>query len=248
MSQDNVSYSELLDCFLEFSLEELREMSNMETAVSIANDVENGADHIPSFNTGYLSEKVSLEEMEESFDLLRKILTDQAKNGGSASDESIGILFDQVRNTPPEIPKLKPQEDREELNLEHVEGCPYEGIEARKCTCNITHNYQLLVPFYETSESDPLGVKIEIDEDLEYVNEDDNPIETDEHDFTVYASMYTDNVWYWVRWHLFMTVLNTILEPKLGKPIKICECVGCEKIAYGKGIKYCSSLCGLRQR
>ena len=245
MSQDKVFDSEWIDCFIEFSLEELREMSNMDTAVAIANDIENGADHIPSFNTGYLSEEVSLEEMEETFHLLRKVLVDQAKNGGSPSEESIGILFDQVRNTPPEIPKLKPEEDREELELEHVDGCPYKGIEARKCTCNVTHNYKLMVPFYETTEDDPLGMKIESEE---YVDADDNPREPDEHDLNTYASMYNDNIWYWVRWHLFMTVLNTVLEPKLGKPIKICNCVGCDNIAYGKGVKYCSSRCGLRQR
>ncbi len=252
MSQDKVFNSEFIDFFVEFSLEDLREMSNMDTAVAIANDVENGADHIPSFSTDYLSEKVSLEEMEESFQLLRKVLVDQARNGGSASDESIGILFDQVRQTPPEIPKLKPEEDREELTLEHVDGCPYKGIEARKCTCNVTHNYKMLVPFYETTEADPLGTKLEFDEDAKFIRENEDgseeEYEPNEDDLDVWVSLYNDNIWYWIRWHLFMTVLNTVLEPKLGKPIKICNCVGCDNIAYGKGIKYCSSRCGLRQR
>ena len=48
MSQDKVFNSEFIDFFVELSLEDLREMSNMDTAVAIANDVENGADHIPS--------------------------------------------------------------------------------------------------------------------------------------------------------------------------------------------------------
>ena len=252
MSQDKVFNSEFIDFFVEFSLEDLREMSNMDTAVAIANDAENGAEHIPFLNIDYLSEKVSLEEMKESFYLLREVLTDQARNGGLPSEESIGILFDQVRQTPLEIPKLKPEEDREELDLEHVDGCPYKGIEARKCTCNVTHNYKMPVQFYETTEDDPLGTKLQFPEDATFTRENEDGsvevYEPDDDELDVDVSYYNDNIWYWVKWHLFMTVLNTVLEPKLGKPIKICNCVGCDNIAYGKGIKYCSSRCGLRQR
>ena len=49
MSQDKVFNSEFIDFFVELSLEDLREMSNMDTAVAIANDVENGGSELNGF-------------------------------------------------------------------------------------------------------------------------------------------------------------------------------------------------------